>query len=80
MIPKRPTPFRPSPKPAARGSINFTRDDAVAELGLSRGAFLDAAERLQKQGQLLRPRNGAFYVMSPPNSLNWGAPPPRVPR
>lgn len=59
----------------ARGSITFTRDDAVTELGLSHGAFLDAAERLQKQGRLLRPRNG-FYVIVPPQFLNWGAPPP----
>ena len=59
----------------ARGSITFTRDEAVAELGLSHGAFLDAAERLQKQGVLLRPRNG-FYVIVPPQFLNWGAPPP----
>lgn len=59
----------------ARGSITFTRDDAITELGLSAGAFLDAAERLQKRGQLLRPRNG-FYVIVPSQFLNWGAPPP----
>jgi predicted transcriptional regulator of viral defense system len=59
----------------ARGSITFSRDDAVAELGVGAGAFLDAAERLQKQGLLLRPRNG-FYVIVPPQFLNWGAPPP----
>jgi len=59
----------------ARGAVTFARDDAVAELGVSAGAFLDAAERLQKQGQLLRPRNG-FYVIVPPQFVNWGAPPP----
>jgi predicted transcriptional regulator of viral defense system len=59
----------------ARGSLTFTRDQAVAELGLNPGAFLDAAERLQKQGYLVRPRNG-FYVVVPPQFLTWGAPPP----
>ena len=59
----------------ARGSLTFTRDQAVTELGLTPGAFLDAAERLQKQGYLLRPRNG-FYVVVPPQFLTWGAPPP----
>lgn len=59
----------------ARGQATFTRDQAAAELGLSSGAFLDAAERLQRQGQLLRPKTG-FYVIVPSQYLSWGAPPP----
>jgi len=76
MILKRPTNLSSfTQNRLARGSVTFTRDDTVSELGVSPGAFLDAAERLQKQGQLLRPRNG-FYVIVPPQFLNWGAPPP----
>lgn len=44
-------------------------------LGIGRGAFLDAAERLQRQGRLIKPRQG-FYVIVPPQFLSWGAPPP----
>jgi predicted transcriptional regulator of viral defense system len=50
-------------------------DEAQKEIGVSRGAFLDAAERLQRRGQLIRPRRG-FYVIVPPQYLAMGAPPP----
>ena len=47
----------------------------MREVGVNRGAFLDAAERLQHQGRLIKPRRG-FYVVVPPQFLSWGAPPP----
>ena len=59
----------------ASGRIVFTRDEAARELGISTGAVLDAAERLQRRRSLLRLRQG-FYVVVPPQYLTWGAPPP----
>jgi predicted transcriptional regulator of viral defense system len=53
----------------------FFRDEAEAALAIGRGAFLDAAEKLQKRGKLLNPRQG-FYVIVPPQNLNFGSPPP----
>ena len=53
----------------------FTADEAEDALGVNRGAFLDAAERLQKRKLLLSPRRG-FYVAVPPQYASWGAPPP----
>ena len=50
-------------------------DEAEDALGVNRGAFLDAAERLQKRKLLLSPRRG-FYVAVPPQYASWGAPPP----
>lgn len=38
-------------------------------------AFIDAATRQQKQGNLIMPRRG-FYVIVPPQYLSLGAPPP----
>ncbi|WP_246804365.1 hypothetical protein [Mesorhizobium mediterraneum] len=40
-----------------------------------RGAFLDAAERLQRRKALLSPRQG-FYIAVSPQFASWGAPPP----
>ena len=57
------------------GRIVFARDEAMAEIGVGHGAFLDAAERLQRRGHLISPRRG-FYVIVPPRFLAWGAPPP----
>lgn len=57
------------------GRIVFGRDEAMREVGVGQGAFLDAAERLQRRGHLIRPRRG-FYVIVPPRFLAWGAPPP----
>jgi predicted transcriptional regulator of viral defense system len=57
------------------GKAVFSRDEAVRDLGSSRGAFLDAAERLQRRGHLVNPKQG-FYVVVPPQFLAWGAPPP----
>lgn len=59
----------------AAGRVTFLDHDASQALGISRGAFLDAAERLQRRSHLLRPRRG-FYVVVPPQYLSWGAPPP----
>ncbi|RYC15752.1 type IV toxin-antitoxin system AbiEi family antitoxin domain-containing protein [Ciceribacter ferrooxidans] len=59
----------------AAGQGVFSADDAQKALGVSRGAFLDAAERLQRRGHLVRPRRG-FYVIVPPQYATIGAPPP----
>ena len=59
----------------AAGRAVFLRDEAVRDLGSSPGAFLDAAERLQRRGHLVNVRRG-FYVVVPPRFLAWGAPPP----
>ena len=59
----------------AAGRTVFTAEEAEQALGVGRGAFLDAAERLQRREALLRPRQG-FYVIVPPQYASWGAPPP----
>src|SRR5215813_4288010 len=59
----------------SEGRTFFSDDEAVQELGVSKGGFLDAAERLQRRRQLLSPRRG-FYVIVPPQYASWGAPPP----
>jgi predicted transcriptional regulator of viral defense system len=57
------------------GRVSFTRDEAIAALGITRSGFLKAAARLQRRGMLLNPRHG-FYVVVPPQYLAWRAPPP----
>jgi predicted transcriptional regulator of viral defense system len=57
------------------GQVVFTARDAEKALHVERGAFLDAAERLQRRKHLLNPRQG-FYVIVPPQFASWGAPPP----
>src|ERR1700685_3482175 len=57
------------------GSVVFSAEEARKALGVSHGALLDAAERLQRKKQLVSPRR-AFYVIVPPQYLSWGAPPP----
>jgi predicted transcriptional regulator of viral defense system len=57
------------------GRVVFTGEEAEQALGVERGAFLDAAERLQRRKALLSPRRG-FYVAVPPQFASWGAPPP----
>jgi predicted transcriptional regulator of viral defense system len=59
----------------AAGRLVFSREEAQAALGINRGAFLDAAEKLQKRERLLNLRHG-FYVIVPPQHLNFGSPPP----
>ena len=57
------------------GRTSFTRDEAIAALGVTPSGFLKAAARLQRRGMLLNPRHG-FYVVVPPQYLAWKAPPP----
>lgn len=57
------------------GRTVFAADEAQQALGVNRGSFLDAAERLQRRKVLLSPRRG-FYVVVPPQFASWGAPPP----
>ncbi|MCY4658958.1 MAG: type IV toxin-antitoxin system AbiEi family antitoxin [Acidobacteria bacterium] len=57
------------------GRTVFTAEEAEQVLGVGRGAFLDAAERLQRREALLNPRRG-FYVVVPPQYGSWGGPPP----
>ena len=57
------------------GRTVFTAGEAEQALGVGHGAFLDAAERLQRRKALLNPRQG-FYVVVPPQYASWGAPPP----
>ncbi|WP_353642716.1 type IV toxin-antitoxin system AbiEi family antitoxin [Mesorhizobium sp. WSM2239] len=57
------------------GQVVFTSEHAEQALAVGRGAFLDAAERLQRRKALIRPRQG-FYVAVPPQFATWGAPPP----
>jgi predicted transcriptional regulator of viral defense system len=59
----------------SKGRTVFAASEAEECLGIDRGAFLDAAERLQKRKLLLSPRRG-FYVAVPPQFAAWGAPPP----
>ena len=57
------------------GRTVFTAEEAEQAIGVGHGAFLDAAERLQRRKALLNPRQG-FYVVVPPQYASWGAPPP----
>jgi len=59
----------------ARVEVIFSSQEAEQSLGIGHGAFLDAAERLQKQKKLVRLRRGN-YVVVPPQFGSWGAPPP----
>jgi predicted transcriptional regulator of viral defense system len=59
----------------ASGRVIFSPEAAQNALGIGGGAFLDAAERLQKKRLVFRPRHG-FYVAVPPQYLNIGCPPP----
>ena len=45
----------------SEGRIVFSANEAAQALGVNRGAFLDAAERLQRRQSLIKPRRG-FYV------------------
>ena len=62
-------------KRLSEGRVVFTAEEAQTELGIGQGALLDAAERQQRYGHLIRPRGG-FYVIVPPQFHGWGAPPP----
>lgn len=57
------------------GRLVFSGSEAADALGVGRGAFLDAAERLQRRKHLLNPRQD-FYVIVPAQFASWEAPPP----
>ena len=59
----------------SQGQVVFSGQEAQKALGVSRGAFLDAAEKQQRRKHLISPRRD-FYVIVPPQYLSWGAPPP----
>jgi hypothetical protein len=59
----------------ASGQVVFRASEAQEALGIGQGAFLDAAEKLQKKKALFAPRQG-FYVVVPPQYLSLGCPPP----
>lgn len=59
----------------SQGRVVFTDRQAMEALGIKKRSLLDAAEKLQRKGNLLSPRRG-FYVIVPPQFLSWGAPPP----
>ena len=61
----------------SNGQVAFTSDEAKQALRLKHRAFLDAAERQQRQQRLISLRHG-FYVVVPPQYLSWGAPPPAL--
>lgn len=76
MIPERTTTLAAYVEElASSGRMTFTREDAMDALGVSHGAFLDAAARLKKRSHVFAPRRG-FYVITPTRYLKWGAPPP----
>ena len=56
------------------GRLTFTREDAIAALGVSQGALKQAALRLSKRGRLVVPRRG-FYVIVPLEHRAAGGPP-----
>ena len=61
----------------SRGRLVLTPEQAQKDLGITRRAFIDAARRQQKKGNLVMPRQG-FYVIVPPQYLAFGAPPPSL--
>ena len=58
----------------SEGRSVFTAAEAEEDLRVGHRSFLDASERLQRSGKLLKPRQG-FYVVVPPQYAGWGAPP-----
>lgn len=57
-----------------QGRLTFTREEAMAALGVSQDALKLAAWRLAKRGRLVSPRRG-FYVIVPLEYRKDGAPP-----
>jgi predicted transcriptional regulator of viral defense system len=57
-----------------KGSICFTKAEAVKALGTTEIAFMRAAQRYQKKGMLLRPVTG-FYVVIEVEHRDAGGPP-----
>jgi len=61
----------------SRGQLVLTPEQTQKDLGITRRAFIDAAQRQQKKGNLIMPRRG-FYAIVPPQYLALGAPPPSL--
>lgn len=59
----------------SEGRSVFSAAQAEDELGITHRSFLDASERPQRSGKLMRPRQG-LYVLVPPQYASWSAPPP----
>lgn len=59
----------------SQGQVVFSGQEAQKALGVSRSAFLDAAEKQQRRKHLISPRRD-FYVIVSPRYPSWGAPPP----
>ncbi|QVL33827.1 type IV toxin-antitoxin system AbiEi family antitoxin domain-containing protein [Telmatocola sphagniphila] len=59
----------------ARGRGYFTKEEALAELGLSAEAFQAAIGRVKRKGLLVSPRRG-FYLILRPEDRQLGAPDP----
>jgi hypothetical protein len=58
----------------AGGRLTFTREEAMAALGVTMPALKQAALRLAKRRRLVSPRRG-FYVVVPLEHRDEGAPP-----
>lgn len=58
----------------AAGRLTFTRDEAMAALGVSMSALKQAALRLANRRRLVSPRRG-FYVILPLEHRDAGVPP-----
>lgn len=58
----------------AGGRLTFTREQALAALGVTPGALKQAALRLAKRRRLVMPRRG-FFVLIPLEHRAAGAPP-----
>jgi predicted transcriptional regulator of viral defense system len=61
----------------SQGLLTLAPQRAEKDLGISRRAFIDAATKQCKKGNLIMPRRG-FYVIVPPQYLALGAPPPSL--
>jgi predicted transcriptional regulator of viral defense system len=60
---------------AANGRYAFSKQEAMEALRISAAAFLAAAERQQKKGRIVSPRQG-FYLLLRPEDRAAGAPDP----
>ena len=59
----------------SRGQAYFSREEALASLGLSAEAFIAAAARLIKKHRLVSPRRGFYLILRPEDRVS-GAPDP----
>ncbi len=59
----------------SRGQAHFSREEALASLGLSAEAFIAAAARLIKKYRLVSPRRGFYLILRPEDRVS-GVPDP----